>query len=722
MICVMERFAPVGSRYHRRLPKAFEVVATLLLVLRLPYTVAGLGQEYPAQSAHTYRTVAPILALPPSEAAHGDPAQLRGVVTKPTEQGLFFQDSTAGIWITSNHPADLAPGDEVEVEGIVSPGLFSPIIRLQSVRKIGTASLPRPVPITYKQLITGDWDSQYVSITGTVRSAGLLPRVNSSEKLWLRIATDGGFVDAAFPEKDVVAASKLIDAVVRIDGVTTASKNLNRQLIEALLSVSSLQKVTVLKPPPEDLFAEPLTPIEQLMRYKAGTDYDHRVRVAGTVTYSKSSDSLILEDKGSALMVMTRQASDIKPGDQIEALGFPTPKESGPVLQDAVLRSIGPGPPPRPRPVEIGQILSGSLNNNLISIEGHLLRRLREPSREALLLQIGSTLLVAELRDPTEPDPLRYLQDGSTIRVSGVSIVEVAGPWHMGGPTAGVISSIVLLRSPEDVQVIEPPSWWTTLHVIYIAVGLVILSLALLVLIVYNHMERGRLRAVLDERERLANEVHDTLAQSFAGIGFQLQAISKAIPNEIPRLRQQVDLARTLVRHSHKEARRSIEPLDSDGTETDLMMSLVGSARKMVEGCSVEVVTVTAGTQTLLPPRIATCLLRIGQEAIANAVRHADPTRLEILIAYEKHSVRLSIRDNGCGFVQRGDLLGFGLRGMRKRAAAISGRLEIASQPGEGTGIEVTAPLPPNLTPVVVFRRMWKHVWERKSHVNTKAS
>jgi signal transduction histidine kinase len=208
----------------------------------------------------------------------------------------------------------------------------------------------------------------------------------------------------------------------------------------------------------------------------------------------------------------------------------------------------------------------------------------------------------------------------------------------------------------------------------------------------------------------LANEVHDTLAQSFAGIGFQLQAISKAIPNEIPRLRQQVDLARTLVRHSHKEARRSIEPLDPGATETDLMMSLVGSARKMVEGCSVEVVTVTAGTQTLLPPRIATCLLRIGQEAIANAVRHADPTRLEILIAYEKHSVRLSIRDNGCGFVQRGDLLGFGLRGMRKRAAAISGRLEIASQPGEGTGIEVTAPLPPNLTPVVVFRRMWKHV------------
>jgi len=722
MICVMKRFAPAGLCYHQWLQNAATVVGTLLLVVGSPYAFAGAGQESAAQSTQTYRTVAPILALTPDESVHGYPAQLRGVVTKPTEQGLFFQDSTAGIWITSNHPVDLSPGDEVEVVGIVSPGLFSPIVKSQSVRKVGTASLPRPVPITYKQLATGDWDSQYVSISGTVRSAGLRPRVNRSEKLWLKIATADGFVDAAFPEQDAAAANTLIGAVVRIDAVATATKNLNRQLIEAVLSVSSLQNVTVLEPPPQDLFARPLTPIGTLMQYKAGTDYDRRVRVAGTVTYSKSGDSLILEDAGSALLVMTTQASDIKPGDRIEAMGFPTPKESGPVLQDAVLRYIASGPPPRPRPVEIAQILSGSLNNNLISIEGHLLRRLSEPSREALMLQIGSTLLVAELRDPTEPDPLRYLRDGSTIRVSGVSIVEVEGPWHVGGPTAGVISSIVLLRSPDDVQVIDPPSWWTTLHVIYIAVGLVILLLALLVLIVYNHMERGRLQAVLDERERLANEVHDTLAQSFAGIGFQLQAIRKAIPSEIPRLREQVDLARTLVRHSHKEARRSIEPLDPDSAEADLMTSLLDSATKMVEGCSVEVVTVTTGTQTPLPSRIAACLRRIGQEAIANAVRHADPTRLEIAIGYEKRFVHLSIRDNGCGFVKSGDLLGFGLRGMRKRAATISGRLEITSQPGEGTGIEVTAPLPPNLTPVVVFRRMWKHVWERKSDVDTKAS
>lgn len=355
MMCVMPRFGRDGNRCAKRLGRAAALSAALFLTVARPHAVAAAGQQPIKQNA--FRTVAPILALSPDEAARGFPAHLKGVVTKPTEEGLFFEDSTAGIWVTGSHSPDLSAGDEVDVEGIVSPGLFSPIVKSQSVRRIGTTSLPHPIPITYKQLITGDWDSQYVSISGTVRSAELRPRVLSSEKLWLKIATSDGFVHAAFPEKDAASANNLIDAVVQIDAVATATKNLNRQLIEAVLSVSSLENVTVLKPPPRDLFAEPLMPIGKLMQYKAGTKYDHRVRVEGTVTYSKSGDNLILEDEGSALLVMTTQVSNIKPGDRIEALGFPTPKESGPILQDAVLRYLGSGLPPRPRPVKVGDIV-----------------------------------------------------------------------------------------------------------------------------------------------------------------------------------------------------------------------------------------------------------------------------------------------------------------------------------------------------------------------------
>jgi signal transduction histidine kinase len=335
-----------------------------------------------------------------------------------------------------------------------------------------------------------------------------------------------------------------------------------------------------------------------------------------------------------------------------------------------------------------------------------------------LLVQNESTLLLAELSQPVDPNALKMLKEGSTIRVSGISMLEVEGTWNYGIPSASVVRCKLLLRSPGDVQVIHPPSWWTTLHVIYLAAVLGTLMLALLALVVYNRIERWKLQAVLDERERLAHEIHDTLAQSFAGIGFQLQAIRNAVPAGAPLLQQQVDLARDLVRHSHKEARRSVEPLHAEQPEeVDLLSSLRASALKMVEGGCVAVTTRSAGTPHPLPPRTTAALLRIGQEAIANAVRHADPTNLEVSIAYEKNAVRLAVRDNGCGFVKSGDLLGFGLRGMRKRAAALSAKLEIVSQPGEGTCVEVIAPLPPDFSLAALFKRIWKHLSERTSHV-----
>jgi signal transduction histidine kinase len=140
----------------------------------------------------------------------------------------------------------------------------------------------------------------------------------------------------------------------------------------------------------------------------------------------------------------------------------------------------------------------------------------------------------------------------------------------------------------------------------------------------------------------------------------------------------------------------------------------------MVEGGFVEVTTTSTGTPRTIPPQIAASLLRIGQEAIANAVRHADPNRLEIFVLYEKNVVRLAVRDNGCGFVKSGDLLGFGLRGVRKHSASLSAKLEIFSQPGEGTCVEVAAPLPPDLTLFTFFQRIWRFLSERILHVYAK--
>jgi signal transduction histidine kinase len=478
--------------------------------------------------------------------------------------------------------------------------------------------------------------------------------------------------------------------------------------------------VTVLRPGPADPFAKPLTPIGRLMQYRSGTDYDHRVRVAGTATFYRPGESLILEENGKALFVTTTQTSDIALGDRVEALGFPAAQNSGPILQDAVLRRVAAGAPLTPTPVRVPEICSGNLNYNLIRTEGQLVRRVREPSREVLLLQNDSSIILVELAQSEKSGTLRLLKEGSMVQITGISALEVEGSWNYGLSSASALQCKLLLRSPGDVRVMGPPSWWSTRHLLYIAAVLGALVLAFLCLVVYSRVEHWRLQAIHEERERLANEIHDTLAQSFSGIGFQLQAIRKAIPHEIPRLQKQVDLACELVRHSHREARRSIEPLPPDPRERiDLLSSLEESARKMVEGGSVQVEALRSGSPRPLSPRIADTLLRIGQESIANAVRHADPSRLQISLRWEKDVVRLAIRDDGIGFVKSGGLLGFGLRGMRKRAASINAKLEIFSQPSEGTRVEVIAPIPPGLNLATLLKRKWMYVSERIAHVET---
>ncbi|MGD0787500.1 MAG: sensor histidine kinase [Terracidiphilus sp.] len=635
----------------------------------------------------------------------------------------MVQDRTAGIWIDSflRQPCD--QGDEVEVLGVVGPGLFSPIVKVRTIAILGRTSLPKPQAVSFKQMSTGEEDDQYVSITGVVRSAGLRPGESNVRRLWLKIAMPDGFVYASFPEEDAEQGNKLIDSVVRIEGTTISFKNAERQITApSFVMVMGMQHLTVLQPPPKDPFALPPTPIGKLMQFRSATDCFHRVRIAGIVTYYKPGESLILEDGGRALLVMTAQTTDLQLGDRIEALGFPALQDSGPIVQDAVLRLIAHGQQLQPTSVKIADLTSGALNNNLVSTQGILLTRVHEPFREVLLLQDESNLLLAELNDPNNLKAFDKLREGSSIRIVGVTFLEVTNNWNPGRPSASAVHYKVLLRSANDVLVLQLPSWWTTLHVVYIAALLAVLVLVFLGLIVYGRMEGWRLQAVIEERERLANDIHDTLAQSFAGIGFQLQAIRKAIPGDNPALRQQVDLARALVRHSHKEARRSIEPLSREMPEdADLLSSLETSARRMVEGGSVEVTAVSVGTPRPLPPEIAGALFRVGQEAIANAVRHGDPSHLDISVAYEIGSVRLAVKDNGCGFVMSGNLLGFGLRGMRKRSAAISANLEIVSQPGDGTVVRVTAPLPPDLTLFAFVAQMWKNLLEGVLHVNAKA-
>jgi len=207
----------------------------------------------------------------------------------------------------------------------------------------------------------------------------------------------------------------------------------------------------------------------------------------------------------------------------------------------------------------------------------------------------------------------------------------------------------------------------------------------------------SRFSLVLDERMRLAREVHDTLAQGFVGIGSQLDATALTFKDNPESARLHLDVARKMATHSLTEARRSIMDLRTvDLQGQDLHSALIASMQRWVAGTPVQMNVQVSGETPALPHEIMQNLLRIAQEAVANTLKHASAQTIWVQIEARDRRLRMSIRDDGCGFhpLEAGLDGHFGLLGMRERANRVGGALNLKSNPGEGTFIDVVVPIP----------------------------
>ena len=206
----------------------------------------------------------------------------------------------------------------------------------------------------------------------------------------------------------------------------------------------------------------------------------------------------------------------------------------------------------------------------------------------------------------------------------------------------------------------------------------------------------SQFRAVLDERNRIAREIHDNLAQDILGISVQLELVARMMPAAAEVAKGHLDRARILVRNSMTEARRYVWDLRSQELQKkDLPAALRDTTKRLTAESEVEAVVEVAGPLRALPIEVETNLLRIGQEAINNAVKHAHANRIDVALNFDTRSVRLSVRDDGRGFDPNGQIADghFGLIGMRERAEQIGGVLTVDSASARGTQIAVDVPL-----------------------------
>ncbi len=209
-------------------------------------------------------------------------------------------------------------------------------------------------------------------------------------------------------------------------------------------------------------------------------------------------------------------------------------------------------------------------------------------------------------------------------------------------------------------------------------------------------LTQAREAGVLDERQRMAREIHDTIAQGLTGIVTQLEAAEQASdrPDDWQRhVRNAIGLARD----SLSEARRSVEGLRPEHLETArLPDALAEVARAWSELNGVPVEVVTTGDVQPLHAEVEVALLRTAQEALANVAKHASASRAWLTLSYMGDVVTLDVRDDGVGFTVSDDPdtrgAGFGLSAMRQRVNRVAGTLAIESEPGAGTAISARVP------------------------------
>jgi signal transduction histidine kinase len=696
-------------------------IATLMLLMPL--------RSFGASPATVLTTAAQVRALSEVEARHALQVRLKGVFMGEADpEGIAFviQDQTEGIYVQG--PADLVAGlrrgDLLEIEGVTDPGGFAPYVVAHTLVRVGTGALPEPVPVSLDQLNTGQLDATWVEFTGIIRSvepkvpadsgppppgtryAAPAPPAIGAQSPKMKIELASGSARVVVEIAGGLDPAEYVDAEVRVRGLCFNLHNRNRQFVRPFVQVPRGVEIIIEKPPPKIPFSDDPRAVEGLLRFDQLTGKQgHRVHVRGVVIHYRPGAVLWVRDGNRSLRVDTTHLAELQPGDEVDVLGFPALGDYSAVLEDAVFRKLSSQPPPTPH---VLTDVSSALRNDadLVQLEARLMDVRRFPDSVMLSLEWQQNAVRAQLYLPDEAQAPADWLAGSIVRVSGVCSVVTDDKGPLGGLWEPR-SFELLLRSTADLAIVRPPPWWTAERVVWVLSGFLAVAVAAVAAVMLGSRRRlkdqehrramaeAEFVAILTERNRVAREIHDTLSQSLSAISVQLE-LARTHAGEISAsARHHLGSAHRLAREALAEARESIWNMRSHVLERcDLPDALHGILVQMTEDTGVTPNMQVDGARRPLPPVAENNLLRIGQEAITNASKHAKPSRIEVTLTFEPRTVRLAVEDDGVGFSMgaqpSGDRRSFGLVGMKERAQLLGGAVEIKSAPGKGTRVLVT--------------------------------
>ncbi|MEM0965806.1 MAG: sensor histidine kinase [Verrucomicrobiota bacterium] len=707
---------------------------------------AGLMGILSWASAEPLQSIEAIRALDVETAAQQLPVELESQVVwvDPIRNACFLYDGKNGIYVRGKRPydhhLDLKPGSLVRVTGFADAGNFSSSIVDADFVILGEAPLPEPKAYNSEQLLSPLVDCDWVTLSARIVGMEVVTRDFSNERyIMVEVRRNNYSLNVQLPytKESEERISEIMFAWVRFNAVAGTVYNDQRQAAGRLLFASSADDfVPAIS---DELLARAgeTRPLADFMI--DDTEYLYIVNSSGVVTFVGDQE-VFLRDGDSAVRVRVPSSEGIEVGERVYIEGFISPGEVSPGFRARLVLNLEKNLSPEPIPFDGSGELSTRYNFELVEVEGTLVDLVKvieesenEIGQNVLICRTGDRLF--ETRVPLDVDLPKKIEPGARLRIVGICHlirnehvplkVELEGFW-------------LQVRGAEGIEIIATAPWWTVAKVLWIAGGVFVIAISFFVWVILLRRTVGQQtkviadqveqETILNERQRMARELHDNLDQGLTGAAVHLQAgrkfldtsnlmhleaVESAIqmagetnPDLKDRLQEHMgslreDTGKTLtslqsvqamLRHCGEESRTSILELRGGLLERmDLPSALRESLQLLADECGAECRIDILGNPRRLKQRAERHLLMIAREAVTNAVRHAAPGTLTVELEYRDNSLRLLIRDDGRGFEKKSLSKSghFGIRGMEERVNRLDGSISIESRPEAGTTISV---------------------------------